>query len=50
MAITYEDAAAKLHEWTDNPALRNHARGSRPRCGGRRTAMVPARPMRLGGP
>ena len=27
MAITYEDAVAKLHEWTDNPALRNHARG-----------------------
>jgi predicted hydrolase (HD superfamily) len=27
MAITYEDALAKLHEWTDSPALRNHARG-----------------------
>ena len=27
MAITYEDAVAKVHEWTDNPALRNHARG-----------------------
>ena len=27
MAITYEDAVAKLHEWTDSPALRNHARG-----------------------
>jgi len=24
MAITYEDAVAKLHEWTDSPALRNH--------------------------
>jgi predicted hydrolase (HD superfamily) len=27
MAITYEDAVAKVQEWTDNPALRNHARG-----------------------
>jgi predicted hydrolase (HD superfamily) len=27
MAITYEDAAAKLREWTDSPALLNHARG-----------------------
>jgi predicted hydrolase (HD superfamily) len=27
MAITYEDALAKLHEWTDSLALRNHARG-----------------------
>src|SRR3954451_14051141 len=27
MAITHEDALAKLHEWTDSPALRNHARG-----------------------
>jgi predicted hydrolase (HD superfamily) len=27
MAITYEDAEAKLREWTDNPALLNHARG-----------------------
>src|SRR3954470_10998703 len=27
MPITYEDAVAKLHEWTDSPALRNHARG-----------------------
>jgi predicted hydrolase (HD superfamily) len=27
MAITYEDAVAKVEEWTDNPALRNHARG-----------------------
>jgi predicted hydrolase (HD superfamily) len=27
MAITYEDAVAKLYEWTDSPALRNHARG-----------------------
>jgi predicted hydrolase (HD superfamily) len=27
MAITHEDAVAKLHEWTDSPALRNHARG-----------------------
>src|SRR5262249_52369546 len=27
MAITYEDAVAKLKEWTDNPALFNHARG-----------------------
>jgi predicted hydrolase (HD superfamily) len=27
MAITYEDAVAKLEEWTDNPALLNHARG-----------------------
>ena len=26
MAITYEDAVAKLHEWTDSPALRNQAR------------------------
>ena len=26
MAITYEQAVAKLHEWTENPALRNHAR------------------------
>jgi predicted hydrolase (HD superfamily) len=27
MAITYEDAVAKVDEWTDNPALQNHARG-----------------------
>ena len=27
MVITYEDAMAKLKEWTDNPALLNHARG-----------------------
>jgi hypothetical protein len=27
MAITYEEAVAKVQEWTDNPALRNHARG-----------------------
>ncbi len=27
MAITYDEAVAKLHEWTDSPALRNHARG-----------------------
>lgn len=27
MAISYEEAVAKLHEWTDSPALRNHARG-----------------------
>jgi predicted hydrolase (HD superfamily) len=27
MAITHEDAVAKLHEWTDSAALRNHARG-----------------------
>ena len=27
MAITYEEAVARLEEWTDNPALRNHARG-----------------------
>jgi predicted hydrolase (HD superfamily) len=27
MAVTYEEAVAKLHEWTDSPALRNHARG-----------------------
>ena len=27
MAIAYEDAVAKLHEWTDSAALRNHARG-----------------------
>jgi predicted hydrolase (HD superfamily) len=26
MAITYEAAEAKLLEWTENPALRNHAR------------------------
>jgi predicted hydrolase (HD superfamily) len=26
MAITYEQAVDKLHEWTDSPALRNHAR------------------------
>src|SRR3954453_8646816 len=26
MAITYEDAVAKVEEWTDSPALRNHAR------------------------
>jgi predicted hydrolase (HD superfamily) len=26
MAITYEQAVLKLHEWTDSPALRNHAR------------------------
>ena len=27
MAITYEDAAAQLREWTDGAALLNHARG-----------------------
>jgi predicted hydrolase (HD superfamily) len=27
MSISYEQALAKLHEWTENPALRNHARG-----------------------
>ena len=27
MAITYEEAVDKLHEWTDSPALRHHARG-----------------------
>lgn len=27
MAISYEDAVTKLGEWTDNPALLNHARG-----------------------
>jgi predicted hydrolase (HD superfamily) len=27
MAISYDQAVEKLHEWTDNPALRNHARG-----------------------
>jgi predicted hydrolase (HD superfamily) len=27
MAITYDDAAGKLREWTDSPALLNHARG-----------------------
>ena len=27
MAITYEDAVARLEEWTDGSALRNHARG-----------------------
>jgi predicted hydrolase (HD superfamily) len=26
MAITYEQAVEKLHEWTPSPALRNHAR------------------------
>lgn len=26
MAITYEQAVEKLHEWTESPALRNHAR------------------------
>jgi predicted hydrolase (HD superfamily) len=26
MAITYEQAVAKLEEWTESPALRNHAR------------------------
>ena len=26
MAITYEQAVDKLHEWTESPALRNHAR------------------------
>jgi predicted hydrolase (HD superfamily) len=26
MAITYEQAEAKLHEWTESAALRNHAR------------------------
>src|SRR6516165_5848522 len=26
MPITYEQAVDKLHEWTENPALRNHAR------------------------
>ena len=26
MAITYDQAVDKLHEWTDSPALRNHAR------------------------
>jgi predicted hydrolase (HD superfamily) len=27
MAISYEQAVEKLHEWTDSAALRNHARG-----------------------
>lgn len=27
MAITYDEAAALVREWTDNPALLNHARG-----------------------
>jgi predicted hydrolase (HD superfamily) len=27
MSISYEQAVAKLHEWTDTAALRNHARG-----------------------
>src|SRR5208282_441530 len=27
MAVSYEQAVEKLHEWTDSPALRNHARG-----------------------
>ncbi len=27
MVITYDDALTKLREWTDNPALLNHARG-----------------------
>src|SRR4029077_3910456 len=27
MAITYEDAVAKLEEWTGSPALLNNARG-----------------------
>ena len=27
MAVTYEQAVAKLHEWTDSSALLNHARG-----------------------
>jgi predicted hydrolase (HD superfamily) len=27
MAISYEQAVEKLHEWTESPALRNHARG-----------------------
>ncbi len=27
MAITYEQAVEKLHEWTDSTALLNHARG-----------------------
>ena len=26
MAITYDQAVEKLHDWTDSPALRNHAR------------------------
>jgi predicted hydrolase (HD superfamily) len=26
MAITYEQAVARLNEWTESPALRNHAR------------------------
>jgi len=26
VAITYEQAVEKLHEWTESPALRNHAR------------------------
>src|SRR5271165_4933864 len=26
MAITYDQAVSKLHEWTESPALRNHAR------------------------
>jgi len=26
MAITYDQAVEKLHEWTDSPVLRNHAR------------------------
>jgi hypothetical protein len=44
MAITYEEAVARLTEWTDNPALVNHARGWRRRCGARRIATAPARP------
>jgi predicted hydrolase (HD superfamily) len=27
VAISYEEAKSKLHEWTDSPALRNHALG-----------------------
>jgi len=27
MALTYEQAVDRLHEWTQSPALRNHARG-----------------------
>jgi predicted hydrolase (HD superfamily) len=26
MAVTYEEAIQKLHEWTEGPSLRNHAR------------------------
>ena len=50
MAITYDDAVAKLEEWTDNPALINHAAGAwRRRCVGRRIATAPARRTSRGG-